>query len=195
MRDPYEFAELKFPKIMEMRAEFSGELSIDRERVLEGIFEIAFADDISTYLEFSDNAVAVRDPRELTPRQARAIKSVSVDAGGRVTLEFYDRLAAFDKLAKVLGLYGDANINVARNFVVTAPAVTESSESWASMAQQQFAAAEAARVLDTLPADAPGASRPGPAAPPRLAAWEITPEEPASVPSPNYRPVCRVLAR
>ncbi len=188
MRDPNEFAEIKLPQIMEMRAGLSRKLSIDQERVVEGIAEIAFADGVSAYLDSSDNAISIRSLGELTPRQARAIKSVSVDAGGGVKLEFYDRLAAFDKLAKVLDLYGGTNINVAQSFAVNAPAADASRESWASMAQQQFAAAEAARLLDALPSDAPRASRCAPVAPPQLAGWEIAPEKRArvrAIPPPN----------
>ncbi|MGO8777551.1 MAG: terminase small subunit [Rhodomicrobium sp.] len=180
MRDPNEFAEIKLP--------LSRKLSIDQERVVEGIAEIAFADGVSAYLDSSDNAISIRSLGELTPRQARAIKSVSVDAGGGVKLEFYDRLAAFDKLAKVLDLYGGTSINVAQSFAVNAPAADASRESRASMAQQQFAVAEAARLLDALPSDAPRASRCAPVAPPQLAGWEIAPEKRArvrAIPPPN----------
>ncbi len=141
-----------FCEIMRLRAQLQEDLRLDRTKVLEGLCEIAFADDISAYLDYDNDSVSVRDLAELTPRQARAIKSVSIDPKtSQVKLEFHDRLQAFDKLARCLGLYQDINVNAEMQMVIRAPAPMASSAEWEAAAQAAGYALEHERAPPAMP--------------------------------------------
>ena len=117
-------------KIMELKAELSAKLEVDRTAVVGELAALAFAPDISAYLDYDEDTVRIRPLNELTPKEARAVKSVTVLPNGGIKLELYDKLAAMGQLCKVLGI-GQGDVNVSLNqYVIRAPEMAASAADW-----------------------------------------------------------------
>ena len=139
-------------KIMELRAEYIKKLEINRDTVISELAAIAFARDISTYLDYDADSVRLRPLSELTPTEAKAIKSVVVLPNGGIKLELYDKLAAQAQLCKVLGLAsGDTNISL-NHFVIKAPEAVATGVEWEAMASAAAVADEVEAATRLLPA-------------------------------------------
>ena len=137
-------------KIMELRAELSAKLEVSREAVVGELAALAFAPDISAYLDYDEDTVRIRPLSELTPKEAKAVKSVTVLPNGGIKLELYDKLAAMGQLCKVLGLAsGDVNVSL-NQFVIRSPTAVESSEAWEAAAQTQLEL-DAVEVAQLMP--------------------------------------------
>jgi hypothetical protein len=137
-------------KIMEIKAELSAKLEVSREAVVGELAALAFAPDISAYLDYDEDTVRIRPLSELTPKEAKAVKSVTVLPNGGIKLELYDKLAAMGQLCKVLGLAsGDVNVSL-NQFVIKAPGALESSEAWETAAQTQLEL-DAVEVAQLMP--------------------------------------------
>ena len=137
-------------KIMELKAELSAKLEVDRTAVVGELAALAFAPDISAYLDYDEDTVRIRPLSELTPKEAKAVKSVTVLPNGGIKLELYDKLAAMGQLCKVLGLAsGDVNVSL-NQFVIKAPGALESSEAWEAAAQTQLEL-DAVEVAQLMP--------------------------------------------
>ena len=140
-------------KIMEIKAELSAKLEVSREAVVGELAALAFAPDISAYLDYDEDTVRIRPLSELTPKEAKAVKSVTVLPNGGVKLELYDKLAAMGQLCKVLGLAsGDVNVSL-NQFVIRSPTAVESSEAWETAAQTQLEL-DAVEVAQLMPPEA-----------------------------------------
>ena len=137
-------------KIMELKAELSAKLEVDRTAVVGELAALAFAPDISAYLDYDEDTVRIRPLSELTPKEAKAVKSVTVLPNGGIKLELYDKLAAMGQLCKVLGLAsGDVNVSL-NQFVIKAPGALESSDAWEAAAQTQLEL-DAVEVAQLMP--------------------------------------------
>jgi hypothetical protein len=137
-------------KIMELKAELSAKLEVSREAVVGELAALAFAPDISAYLDYDEDTVRIRPLSELTPKEAKAVKSVTVLPNGGIKLELYDKLAAMGQLCKVLGLAsGDVNVSL-NQFVIKAPAALQGSEAWEAAAQTQLEL-DAVEVAQLMP--------------------------------------------
>lgn len=139
-------------RIMELRMAHSAKLEVSRDTVLNELVAIAFAPDISTYLDYDEDSVRIRPLSELTPTEAKAIKSVTTLPNGSVKLEFHDRLAAMAQLCKVLGLAsGDTNISL-NHFVIKVPEAVATGVEWEAIATAVAAADEVETAMTKLPA-------------------------------------------
>ena len=137
-------------KIMEIKAELSAKLEVDRTAVVGELAALAFAPDISAYLDYDEDTVRIRPLSELTPKEAKAVKSVTVLPNGGIKLELYDKLAAMGQLCKVLGLAsGDVNVSL-NQYVIRSPMGVESSEDWEKAAQNQLEL-DAVEVAQLMP--------------------------------------------
>jgi hypothetical protein len=138
-------------KIMEIKAELSAKLEVSREAVVGELAALAFAPDISAYLDYDEDTVRIRPLSELTPKEAKAVKSVTVLPNGGIKLELYDKLAAMGQLCKVLGLAsGDVNVSL-NQYVVRAPAALQGAQEWEAEAARVLEADEAEAVVRLLP--------------------------------------------
>ena len=138
-------------KIMELKAELSAKLEVDRTAVVGELAALAFAPDISAYLDYDEDTVRIRPLSELTPKEAKAVKSVTVLPNGGIKLELYDKLAAMGQLCKVLGLAsGDVNVSL-NQYVVRAPAALQGAQEWEAEAAKVLEADEAEAIVRLLP--------------------------------------------
>ena len=120
-------------RIVELRMGIEKSMRIDRERIVEEMADVAFAN-VSDYLDYDSESVRIKPMRDLTRRQARAIKNVTAEKG-RISLEFHDKIAAIRQLCAVLGI-GQGDINLTQNnFVIRTPEVVKDSKSFEAMAQ------------------------------------------------------------
>jgi hypothetical protein len=130
-------------RILELRLGLQKATKIDRERILDETAAIAFAN-VADYLTHDGESVQIKPMRELTRRQARAIKNVTCEKG-RVSIEFHDKLGALRQLCTVLGI-GAGDINLTQNnFVIRSPEVVKDSHAFETMAQN-FIEGEAKRL-------------------------------------------------
>jgi hypothetical protein len=138
-------------KIMELKAELSAKLEVSREAVVGELAALAFAPDISAYLDYDEDSVRIRPLSELTPREAKAVKSVTVLPNGGIKLELYDKLVAMGQLCKVLGLAsGDVNVSL-NQFVIRSPAALQGGQEWEAEAAKVLEADEAEAIVRLLP--------------------------------------------
>lgn len=138
-------------KIMELKAELSAKLGVSREAVVGELAALAFAPDISAYLDYDEDSVRIRPLSELTPREAKAVKSVTVLPNGGIKLELYDKLVAMGQLCKVLGLAsGDVNVSL-NQFVIRSPAALQGGQEWEAEAAKVLEADEAEAIVRLLP--------------------------------------------
>ena len=130
---------LKRPHVQEhifkLRMGLLEKFRLTRERAVERLEAIAFAD-VSDYVEWdADGSAAFRASGELTKRQASAIKAINIDKEGRLRMEFHDPLAAMAQISKLMGwLEPDSNLTV-NNFVIQAPAVAADAAAFEREAQ------------------------------------------------------------
>ena len=125
-----------FIRITELRAAEETRTRIDRETLVDELAGIAFRDGIDSYLDYDETSVTLKPLSELTPRQARAIKSVRVDPKtGFPRIEFESRIDAIQQLGRILGYYqNNMKIDVTKRFVVEAPATITDSAAWERLA-------------------------------------------------------------
>jgi phage terminase small subunit len=120
-------------RILEIQMGLEKDLRVDRERIAEEMADVAFAN-VVDYLDYDGESVTIRPLKELTKRQARAIKNVTAEKG-RISLEFHDKIAAIRQLCAVLGI-GQGDINLTQNnFVIRSPEVVKDSRAFEAMAQ------------------------------------------------------------
>lgn len=120
-------------RIMELRLGLEKSVQVDRERIVEEMADVAFAN-VADYLDYDSESVRIKPLAELTRRQARAVKNVTAEKG-RISLEFHDKIAAIRQLCAVLGI-GQGDINLTQNnFVIRTPEVVKDSKSFEAMAQ------------------------------------------------------------
>jgi phage terminase small subunit len=121
-------------RILEIRMGLQKAAKIDRERLLEEMAAIAFAN-IADYLTHDGESVTIKPMGELTRAQARAIKNVTCDKG-RISLEFHDKIAATRQICTMLGI-GAGDISLTQNnFVIRSPEVVKNSHDFEAMAQR-----------------------------------------------------------
>lgn len=78
---------------------------ITADRIAEELAQIAFAN-AGDYFEWGPNGITVRDKGELTREQQSAVAEVAQTVtkdGGSIRVKLHDKLAALEKLAKLLG--------------------------------------------------------------------------------------------
>jgi phage terminase small subunit len=120
-------------RILELRMGLEKAARVDRERIAEEMADVAFAN-VVDYLDYDGESVTIRPLKELTKRQARAIKNVTAEKG-RISLEFHDKIAAIRQLCVVLGI-GQGDVNLTQNnFVIRSPEVVKDSRAFEAMAQ------------------------------------------------------------
>ena len=120
-------------RIMELRMGLEKSMRIDRERIVEEMADVAFAN-VSDYLDYDSESVRIKPLAELTRRQARAVKNVTAEKG-RISLDFHDKIAAIRQLCAIFGI-GQGDINLTQNnFVIRTPEVVKDSKSFEAMAQ------------------------------------------------------------
>lgn len=89
-----------------------------KDRVIQELANIAFSD-LSDLIDWGPHGVTVRYFADLTPAQRRLVSKVSVTRtaqGETLRIEMHDKMSAFDKLCKLLGLYAaDARFKPGRD--------------------------------------------------------------------------------
>jgi hypothetical protein len=103
-----------------------------RERLIEQLSEIAFMS-VSDFLSHDGRTIDVRSLDDLTRDQARCIESITqieTKSGPTLRVRFWDKLAAIDRLNKMLGHYRDEDLINRRPFVVRVPFVAGSTGEW-----------------------------------------------------------------
>ena len=167
-------------RILQLQLELEKKLEINRDTVISELAAIAFAPDISTYLDYDADSVRIRPLSELTPTEARALKSVTVLPNGGIKLELYDKLAAMGQLCKVLGLAsGDTSISL-NQFVIKVPEALQGGQEWE---------AEAARVLEADEAEAATRLLPEPQEPEPGLSGAPEPSTASLPPAPDAEPL------
>jgi len=138
---------LRMPKVQrrirELKAETFHRLAVNRERVLEGLAELAFSD-IGEIMDFDDatGVPGFRRVKDIPGHARRAIKKLKVkrvfpkgdgpaDPHEIIEVDLHDRRAPLETLAKIEGMLegeGDATVTA---YVVVVPEKAASAEEWA----------------------------------------------------------------
>jgi len=106
-------------RIAQLQAEAAERNGVNLDRVIEDLAAVAFSD-ITRVVSYSDGEFRVKSFEMLSNADQRAIKKVrvrcAVEGHGKQTrhieyieIDLHDKLAALDKLARHLGLYGRDN--------------------------------------------------------------------------------------
>lgn len=77
---------------------------LDAAEVAREIKRVALSD-IAGIVKIVDGKALIRLPHELDPATRAAVASFEIDEFGRIKYKFWDKNAALDKAAKILGMY------------------------------------------------------------------------------------------
>lgn len=81
---------------------------LDAADVAREIKRVALSD-FAGIVKIVDGKAIIRLPHELDPATRAAVASFKIDEYGRIEYKFWDKVAALDKAAKILGLYEKDN--------------------------------------------------------------------------------------
>jgi phage terminase small subunit len=125
--------------LVKLRFNLIEQLKIDRETVLGELAAIGFAN-IADYVDHDGETLTIRALGELTRQQAACIKSITQDKEGRLKIEFHDKIAALDRIARIMGWTSETNVQAVQ-FVIQAPPLVEDEKEFEAAAQRQIAGA------------------------------------------------------
>lgn len=91
-------------RIVELLHERRGEYAVTVTRVVQELARIAFASPLDVLDEFNGARIMYKRLEDIPKKHRAAIKSLKISRAG-VSVEFHDKVAALDKLARHLGMY------------------------------------------------------------------------------------------
>jgi Terminase small subunit len=125
-----------FLRIQEIRAEVASQGAADRARILDELSAIAYANIADFYdLEAIDPnkpELTVRSLADIPKHLLRCVSNISqIDtaSGPKITIKFYDKLAALNAISKIAGYFKET-LDVRHTFVLRAPTVERSTQAW-----------------------------------------------------------------
>jgi len=131
--------------LIRLRFNLIEQVNLTRETVLGEFANIAFSN-IADYVDHDGETLRIKPLGELTRQQAACIKSITQDKDGRLKLEFHDKIAALDRIAKIQGWTQETTIN-ATQYVIQAPPLVEDERAFEALAQRTIEA----NVIDHTP--------------------------------------------
>ena len=84
------------------------EIAVEIDELVMELRRIAFSD-INDYASWNtqDGKMKIMKSNQIQPGARRAIKKIKQNAAGELEIELHDKMAAIDKLAKLMGFYVD----------------------------------------------------------------------------------------
>lgn len=131
-------------RVMEIRADLREKLNITRERIVEELIPLAFAN-TSDYLEVEEDvlgnqSVKIKTWNKISRRKLAAVsevKQVLTQAGSSIVIKFHSKLAALEQLAKICDLMPKEGSGTVHNYVIVAPEQERDVQAWLARAQRE----------------------------------------------------------
>ena len=127
--------------LIKLRFSLTEQLNLSRETVLGEFANIAFMN-IADFVDYDGETLRIKPLGELTRQQAACIKSITQDKDGRLKLEFHEKIAALDRIAKIQGWTQDVAMQ-AMQYVIQAPPLIEDERAFEAIAQRTIEATAA----------------------------------------------------